>query len=319
MIKRNIKDIVSLIIATLVLCVFVSCGSEKNEVANWDLTEEQQDSVHFSKYHHYNVGTNFVVVKDSLDLRPIPEGWPMTIDFMLDSAVIVEGEDFVITEIFMPDTNDSLYADSVWVRVGTDGKPLGWVPETSMLERSIPVGPIARSIYWFSTYHLYWFLVVVVVAGALVLYRKKRNKSLGLIFNIHKMDSFYPTAFCVSIATAAMLYATIQTFMPDNWVEFSYHYNLNPIGQPFLISLFLVFTWLSVILLLSVVYDLWRVLSAIDFLSFMFGLLSWGGVIYIVTTTTAEYYIGYAIYICYVSFALYQYMRHKGIVRKNNK
>lgn len=317
--KLEIRNISFLIVTALVLCVFASCGGDKVDVANWDLTEYQQDSVHFSKYHHYNVGTNFVVVKDSLDLRSIPEGWPMTIDFMLDSAVVFEGEDFVVTEIFMPNNEDSLSMDSVWVRVGTDGKPLGWVPETLLLERSIPVGPISRCIYWFSTYHLYWFLIVVVVAGVLVVYRKKRNKSLGLIFNIHKMDSFYPTAFCVSIATAAMLYATIQTFMPDNWIEFSYHYSLNPLGQPFLISLFLVFTWLSVILLLSVVYDLWRVLSAIDFLSFMFGLLSWGGVIYIVTTTTAEYYVGYAIYLGYVGFALYQYMRHKGIIWKNDQ
>jgi len=307
-----IRTFLATLFITCAVLTVVSChDSSQQSTANWDLTQEQRDSADFTRYHHYNVGTNLVVIKDSLKLNPTPVGWPMSIDMTSDSAAICEGEDFVVTEIFKPNNPDSLQTDSVWVRIGTDGKPLGWVTEADLLDKSISVGPIARSIYWFSTYHIYWFIIVVVVAGAIVLLRWKKGKSLGLIFNIHKMDSFYPTAFCISIATAAMIYATIQTFATDSWIEFSYNYSLNPLGQPWLLCSFLVFTWLSVILLLSVVFDMGHKLSPFDFLSFMFGLLTWGGIIYIVVTTTAEYYIGYVIYAAYVIIALQQYIRHK--------
>ena len=275
----------------------------------WTLTQQQRDSIEFSAIHHYNVGYNFVVAEDSLLLLPSPKGMDFNLDYLRDTTALHYGDDFVVTDIFHVATPDSLTPDSIWLRVGTDGAPLGWVSEQTMLDSATPVDPISRFIHFFSGSHLILFYAVVSLLAVIIIHRLRHHRRIWMV-HFHDVRSPYPTAFCISIATAAMLYATIQLFMPDTWVEFYFHPSLNPLGQPFILLLFLSFVWLSVVLLLSVVFDLKDKLSLPNLVGYFAGLLSWGGLIYIVTTVTIKVYVGYLIYIAYIIFAIVRYTAH---------
>lgn len=296
---------ISLLVA---ICALAACTKPAHTPsANWTLTPQQRDSIRFSQTHHYNVGYNFILTSDTLLLLPSPEGMDFNLDYVRDSAVLRAGDDFVVTDIYRVDNPDSVRTDSVWLRIGTYGAPLGWVGERQVLDRATPVDPISRFIHFFSGSHLMFFYGIVLIVAIIIVYRLSRHKRIWLV-HFHDIPSPYPTAFCVSMATAAILYATIQMFWPDMWEEFYFHPSLNPLGHPFVLSLFLVLVWLSVILLLSVVFDLHDKLSFSNLLSYFAGLLAWGGLLYIVLTLTTKIYVGYAIYVLYVIFAIARYL-----------
>lgn len=301
---------IALLPVFLALLFFVGCtGKQSRQHTQWILTQQQRDSIAFSAYHHYNVGYNFIVANDSLMLQPSPEGMDFNLDYLRDTTVLHSGDDFVVTEIFRVPISDSVATDSIWLRIGTDGAPLGWVSEQKMLENSTPVDPISRFIHFFSGTHLYLFYAIVVILAIIIVHRLRHHRRIWMV-HFHDVLSPYPTAFCLAMATAATLYATIQLFAPTMWEEFYFSPSLNPLGQPFLLSLFLVFVWLSMTLLLAVVFDLKDRLSFPNLISYLAGLLAWGGVIYIVLTVSIKIYIGYIIYIAYLLFATYRYLSH---------
>lgn len=296
--------------ALLAIMLFVGCTDKQpTGRSQWILSSQQRDSIDFSANHHYNVGYNLIVVNDSLMLLPSPEGMDFNLDYLRDTTVLHSGDDFVVTDIFRVPISDSLPTDSIWLRIGTDGAPLGWVSEQMMLDHSTPVDPISRFIHFFSGTHLYLFYIIVALLAVIIVYRLRHHRRIWLV-HFHDVLSPYPTAFCLSIATAATLYATIQLFVPSMWEEFYFHPSLNPLGQPFLLSLFLVFVWLSMTLLLAVVFDLKDKLSFPNLISYLAGLLAWGGVLYIVLTLSIKIYVGYLIYIVYVLFATGRYLSH---------
>lgn len=308
----------NILLLSLAIILLSACGSKPiTNQARWTLTPQQRDSIHFSSTHHYNVGYNFVVVSDSLQLLPSPEGMDFNLDYLRDTTALSQGEDFVVTDIFHASKSDTLLSDSIWLRVGTDGAPLGWVSEQKMLDSATPVDPISRFIHFFSGTHLYLFYAIVIVVAVIIVYRLRHHRRIWLV-HFHDLHSPYPTAFCLSTATAAMLYATIQLFLPDMWVEFYFHPSLNPLGQPFMLSLFLTFVWLSMILLLSVVFDLKDKVSFPNLCSYFAGLLAWGGVIYIILTLTIKVYVGYVIFVAYMIFAVARYISHNRATNPRN-
>ena len=73
------------------------------------LTKEQQDSADFSVKHHYNVGFNFIVRADSLELTPQqPE--EMVSNIPVDSCAIQKGSRIAVTDgrIVSEDSSESV-------------------------------------------------------------------------------------------------------------------------------------------------------------------------------------------------------------------
>lgn len=301
----NIVKIITLLI-TSIITISCSVSDVDKSSSHWILTDKQRDSVTFSKYHYYNVGYNFVVSSDSIKLTPLPDGWPLNLEYSSDTTSLTNGEDFVVTEIFKPSNFEEIHTDSVWLRIGSDGKPLGWISENELLDNSTPVYPISRFIHAFSGHHIYLLYVVLIIITLIYLYNRFKGKHIRII-HFNDINSVYPTAYSICIATAAMVYATIQLFFTSTWIKYYYNPSLNPLNQPMIISVFLVLVWLSIILLLSVIYDILEKLSFGECVSYLVALTAWSGIIYVAITLLMYIYIGYLIYIIYVVFAIYRY------------
>lgn len=110
------------------------------------LTKEQQDSADFSLKHHYNVGFNFIVRADSLELTAQqPE--EVVSDMTVDSFAIKKDSRIAVTDIRIL-SKDSV--DSVWVQVVSEQYQLGWAHEKELLAKVDPDDPISQFISTFS-------------------------------------------------------------------------------------------------------------------------------------------------------------------------
>ncbi len=268
-----------MLMVTAAVLVLGSCaGGGMSDDGDWTLSQPQRDSVAFGRSHHYNTGYNFVLRADSMVLAPEPKGWHVSLDYMHEHGVLHKGDDFVVAEVFRPEGYDSLGCDSVWVRVGTDGVPLGWVEEKVMLERSTPTNPISRFIAGFSDTHLFVFCVVLALAVAIAVWKRHKGKRLR-VFCFNDMGSAYAKVYMVTIILTALIYVCLRLCQPDLWDEYYFNPSLNPLGQPVTTGLFLALVWLSVIMLLSVIYDLFEKVSLSELTGYIVVLLAWGGVI----------------------------------------
>ena len=108
-----------------------------------------------------------------------------------------------------------------------------------------------------------------------------------------------------------MIYSTLQKFFPEVWVTYYFNPSLNPFTQPVLVSLFLVSLWLSVLFLLSVVFDLIDKIPFFQMVSYTLSLVCLGCIIYLVLTFSVPYYIGYVFYSLYVFFSVSRFLKSK--------
>lgn len=301
------------------LCVMLSCNKPTETIqSDWVLTQMQRDSLSFEKYHHYNIGTNFILKSDSLCLLAHPVGWPNTFDSVTDSTIIKYGDDFVVTEIFRPEVYNELSTDSVWLRVASDGVHLGWIDETTMLKKSTPISPISQFIYTFSGNHLYIFLIILAVMCVFVCYCHFKHK---LLWFVHFRDatSLYPCAFTLTMASASMIYSTIQKFYPEIWETYYFSPSLNPFSQPILISLFLITIWLSVLFLLSVAFDMIEKVSFFSTFSYVLSMVCLGCVVYLILTFTIPLYFGYVLYLVYVYYSIDKFVKLQSVTLEHKK
>ena len=173
-------------------------------------TEEQLDSISFSSTHHYTNNYNFVVKADSLVLlKQQPE--EKLNSLMTDSFVVKKHDALVVADIRILPT-DSI--DSVWVQVARDQSTFGWIHESTLLKKVVPDDPISQFISTFSDIHMLIFLIIIVVIGTVYIIRMIRRRNAKLV-HFNDIDSFYPTALALLVASSATLYATIQVFAPD--------------------------------------------------------------------------------------------------------
>ena len=172
-----------------------------------------------------------------------------------------------------------------------------------------PDDPISEFIDFFSDAHLLIFLGLFVVIGAVFVIRKLNIRQAKLV-HFNDIPSFYPTLLCILVATAAMLYSSIQLFDPEKWRHFYYHPTLNPYAVPPSLGMFLVSLWAILIVGLAVLDDVRRLLSFADALLYLLGLAAVCAVVYVVLSVFTLYYIGYLFYAAYVAFALWSYFRH---------
>ena len=167
-----------------------------------------------------------------------------------------------------------------------------------------------RDSIFFSDTHLYVFIVLIVLMAVFIGYSKYKHMLLWFV-HFRDASSLYPCAFTITMATASMIYSTLQKFFPEVWVTYYFNPSLNPFTQPVLVSLFLVSLWLSVLFLLSVVFDLVDKIPFFQMVSYTLSLVCLGCIIYLVLTFSVPYYIGYGFYSLYVFFSVSRFIKSK--------
>lgn len=256
---RHVTRYIWLIITAL--CLLASCSYQNTEHNNkWTLTQSQRDSIVFSTYHHYNVGYNFLCTADSLWLHPHPKGMALNLDYPHEDIYLYEDDDFVITEVFRNKNIDKT-TDSIWLCVGSDGIPLGWISEYELLHNATPVDPISRFMaFGYRNRGLIEFIMkgLFLIITGFVVFSKRRLPLLSK----DKETFIYPYLFWIAILSAASVLGAIKCLAPEMWHDFYYHPSLNPVGQPPMLALYLSLMWLSIILFIAIFFDLKDKVSA---------------------------------------------------------
>ena len=287
------------------LVLLTACYNQGQQTPDaWDLTQQQLDSISFYTTHHYTQNYNFQVRADSMAIiKQLPA--EALSEMPVDTLTVYKHERIVVADIT---TVPADTIDSVWVKVARDQFTSGWIHEHDMLEAVSPDDPISEFIDFFSDAHLLIFLGLIVLVGAVVVIRKLNIRQAKLV-HFNDIPSFYPTVLCILVATAAVLYSSIQLFDPEKWRHFYYHPTLNPYAVPPMLGAFLVSLWAMLIVAIAVIDDMRRLLSFADALLYLLGLGAVCAVVYIVFSFFTLYYIGYLLYVVYVAFALWSYFR----------
>jgi len=283
-------------------CLLLSaCYNPRSESTDsWDLTEQQIDSISFSTTHHYAQGYNFVVKVDSLRF-----GCQQPDELPFDSATVRRGEHVVVAD-FMTIPADTV--DTVWVKIARDQLTQGWVREKTLLASVEPDDPISKFIDMFSDTHTLIFLSFVVFVGAIYGIRLLLRLKVPIV-HFHDIDSFYPSALALLVASSATLYSSIQLFDAESWRHFYYHPSLNPFALPPHLGLFVSSVWAIVIVAVAVVDELHRLLSFGQSVLYLCGLAAVCAIGYIVFSISTLYYVGYPLLVAYFVAAIRAYNR----------
>ncbi len=275
-------------------------------IDDWTATGGSLDTAAFVHRHHYGPNFNFNVTGDSLRLSLHRPGIDAPA-IVPDSCTVRRGDKIVVADIALVPTDST---DSVWVKVARDQGTMGWIGESRLTPNVVPNDPISGFIHTFSSSRM---RVAGLVAGLVVVFtliQAVRRRHLRLV-HFNDIDSFYPTLLCLTVSGAATLYGSVQHFIPETWVEFYYHPTLNPIGLPFILSVFVASVWLMVITALAAADDLRRRLDWADIPAYVAGLLGVCMVLYLFFSLTTPLYIGYPLLVAYWTFALARYFRRR--------
>lgn len=259
------------------------------------------DSIEFRQQHHFWKNFNFVAT-DSIPLEPSVPGELASI-FMPDSVALATDDQVVVANIAVV-PSDSI--DSVWVMVARDQMTMGWVRESTLLERAVPDNVVSRFINRFSDSRFLVFLTCLCLAFALFIIQRFRREHF-LIVHFNDIRSFYPTFLCLCMSGLAAFYGSIQNFCPEVWKEFFFYPTFNPFGQPRVIMLFLMGVWSLLIIFIAVVDDLRKQPDVVNGVSYMISLCGVCMTLYLFFSVSVQYYIGYPLLLCYWGFALYRH------------
>ena len=141
--------------------------------------------------------------------------------------------------------------------------------------------------------------MIIAAYGVRLLLRKGAK-----IVHFNDIPSFYPTTLCLLVASAAVLYSSIQLFGPESWRHFYYHPSLNPFALPLHLGMFVSSVWVIVIVAIATVDDVTKHLALADAILYLGGLMAICAVCYVVFSITTLYYIGYPLLLAYYYFAL---------------
>ena len=283
----------------------------------WDLTAQQLDSISFYTTHHYTQNYNFVVTGDSLVVvaqQPEDMSVPDVVSIELESigeekkkdSITIRRNEHVVVADIKTVPSDSI--DSIWVKVARDQLTFGWIHENELLSKVSPDDPISQFIDAFSNTHLLVFLAFCVLTGAAYGLRRLMRKGCKIV-HFNDIQSFYPTALCLLIASSAVLYSSIQLFGPETWRHFYYHPSLNPFALPFWLGVFVSSVWALIIVAIATVDEVTRLLPLGEAILYLVGLAAVCAVLYTVFSITTLYYVGYPLLIAYYYFAIKR-LRH---------
>ncbi len=218
---------------------------------------------------YYKVNDNFIVKCDSLSLQCEEPLHNRPVDTLSGCVSLYEGDRFVVAQI-MTIPEDSI--DSVWVKLARDQTAMGWLRQNVFLENSIPGAPISQFLSALGELNQWYFAIVLLSVVLLTEVRRRGLLNFHLVF-VHDIPSFYPSMLILSVSSASVLYACIQKFSPETWLQYYYHPTLNPFSPDHPIGIFVAMLWLTVVLFISAVDEVLSQLRPLDSLLYIFTLL----------------------------------------------
>lgn len=304
---RIVKILTYLVFMTMIL---TGCYNKNTQpVSEFNVMTIQDstttDTMSFSTFHHYNVGYNFMVRGDSLQ---IISQHPRAIisHLVIDSVNISKGKQLMVADIcIIP--NDSV--DSVWVQLASETGSIGWVHEKEMLKKVVPTDPISQFIMFFSDSHIMVAILILAVLAAAYTFRKISRRNAPIV-HLRDIPSAYPTLLCIIVAASATFYASLQMFEAEAWQEFYFHPSLNPFRMAPILSVFISSVWAMLIISVAVIDDVRHHLNFDDAIIYLAGLAGVCAMLYIIFSISTLYYIGYPLLVAYSWFAISRYIRH---------
>lgn len=287
------------------LCFLLfSCHYSRPNLDAEGMSDKTRDSLTYLYERHYTLNTNMEVVQDSVVLACLP---------VKDCFNTLRKGDRVVVAEFAIHSADSV--DSVWVKLAHTQEIQGWISEREMMQAFVPTDSISQFIYFFSSTHASYFIVVFALFSGAWMFRLFRQKQLKMVY-FNDIDSAYPLLLCLLMAFSATLYESMQVFAPETWEHFYFNPTLSPFKVPFILSAFLLSIWLFIIVLLAVLDDLFRQLTPAAAVFYLLGLASCCIFCYFFFILTTHIYIGYFFLVAFVwiflnklraTFVVYRY------------
>ena len=279
------------VILLLLSLLFNSCYYQSQNKTNaWDIYNDVGNESFFT-LHHYSQNSNFVVVADSIVLIcQQPDELPF------DSLTVYKDDCIVVADVMQLPINED---DSVWVKVARDQYTQGWISERKLLSMVAPPDPISYFISLFSYVPLV-FIFITVLFLIITYYKKKLRKHNIYFVLLNDIKSFYPTLLTILIAIASVYYATLKMVDFETCRHFYYYPSLNPFDLPLQLCLFIMLSWLILIVLIATIEEVFRNLNANDAAVYLLGLFMICLLNYIVFTTLTPYYIGFFLLVLYI-------------------
>lgn len=247
----------------------------------------------------YALNSNFLVTSDTLWLCQLP---------FTDSLPVMKDDEVVVAEFAIHHT-DSI--DSIWVKVARDQETIGWLRETDLLTHIVPVDPISRCIHWFSNSHNLPFILIVIAFFGWFFVRAYRRQQIKLIW-LNDMDSVFPICLTWLFITAAVLYNSMQHFVPETWQRFYYDPSLSPFQLPGILAAFIICLWLIALMGIALLDDIFQQAKAEMAFFYLVGLSTFCIVSYLFFTYVWVYiaYIGWGGYTLLALTGLRKTSRH---------
>ena len=271
----------------------VDTASVKPDSVLLNMSPQQIDSLIFRLTHHYSTNFNFVVKTDSIMLIP-REG------DVSDTCYVKDGELIAVAAV-------SNHIDTLWVKVAHDQNTMGWIAESELLRHSSPDDPISEILYALSGSRGIWMSIFAAIGLSAFFVKRRKNNKMRL-FSLEQMQSPYPSLFLALIAAMALLYSTVQNFVPEYWQEYYFHPSLNPLMLPPIMAMLVVLVWLLIITFLAVCDEVYHHFDVLDGALYIFELLGVGMIVYLVVSWTTIIFIGYLLT---PVFLHYLYTRYK--------
>ena len=286
------------------------------ETDDWNVTGTNYvDSATFIRAHHYWINYNFVAA-DSFSIISRAPFEPI-LTYSSDSLYVVKKHDLLVVEDIKADTT-SRAGMKIWLKVAgvenIESRVLGtrvvsgWIQESRFLKKVSPNNPISKIITGFSNMRfkiisgsVALFLLIFIVLSA------SRKKISFVHFN--DIDSLYPTLFCIAISGEAVLYQSIQVFVPDTWTEYYFHPTINPLNQelPLIMSFLISSVWFTILVGIATIEEVRKNIEWPYFFSYVVGLVTLSLTLYMVFAVIFPIWLSYPMLIAYWIFAIIRY------------
>ena len=251
----------------------------------------------------FGVNDNLIVTSDSLVLQYQRPTHNLSVTASADSVVVFRKDALVIAQVTLIPEDES---DSIWVKVARDQQTMGWLRHKELIRSAVPDDPISKFIFTFSDCHFWYFLCVAAVVILLTAYRWARHESFPCVI-LHDIPSFYPTMLLLTLCTSASLYASIQRFVPDIWLQYYFHPTLNPFALTPVLGLFVASVWLLLVLLIATIDEVFSLLPPMQSLSYLFSLMGICLACYLIFSVAGTYMFGYFLLPVSYVFATWRY------------
>lgn len=281
--KSNRNRSMIIMLLSILLPLLAGCKYPAPSFTEKELLPQTKDSLNFLAERHYTYNANFELCTDSILMERIP---------IKDSYVLLQKGDRVVVAEFAIYPTDSI--DSVWVKLAHNQEMQGWIREKELIDSFMPTDSISQAIYLFSHTHASYFVVIFALFIVMFLFRGFYRKQLKLIY-FNDINSIYPITLCLLIAFGASIYESMQLFVPETWQHFYFNPTLSPFKVPFILSIFLLSLWLSVIVFIALIEDSFRQLRPAAAIFYLLGVMSACIFCYFFFIFTTSIYIGFII------------------------